>query len=101
MDVPRGCGAEWTAGEFAASHDVYFGTSFADVITAGRPIRWMCCSARAEPVRAMIPPVCWPSGNLLLALSMRSTRRRNNTIFKGDVWSFTGFEPLAYPLANV
>ena len=30
-DVPRDVVLSWTAGEFAATHDVYFGTVFADV----------------------------------------------------------------------
>ncbi len=35
-DVPTDTALSWTPGQFAATHDVYFGKAFADVNTAGR-----------------------------------------------------------------
>jgi len=35
-DVPYDATLSWTAGEFAATHDVYFGTAFEDVNSASR-----------------------------------------------------------------
>ncbi len=35
-DVPRDATLNWTAGQYPATHDVYFGTVFADVNSASR-----------------------------------------------------------------
>jgi hypothetical protein len=65
VDVPRDVALSWTAGEFAASHDVYFGTSFDDVNTAGRANPLGVLASQGQAVRATIPLPArrdWPSG---------------------------------------
>jgi hypothetical protein len=92
-DVIRDVILSWTPGEFADTHNVYLGTDFDDVNNAG----------------AASPLLVGPS------LTTNSFANRlefgrtyfwrvdevnappDNTVFKGDVWSFT-VEPFAYPM---
>ncbi len=100
IDVPRDVTLSWTAGEQAATHDVYFGTAFEDVNDVGRTDpKGVLVSQDHTATRYT------PTG--LLDFSMTYYWRIDevgaapeNTIHKGDVWSFTT-EPFAYPLANI
>ena len=91
-DVLRDVTLSWTPGEFAALHDVYVGDSFEDVNTAtvptdpgldvnsldlgrlefGKTVYWRVDEVNAAP---------------------------DNTVFTGDVWSFT-VEPVGYPITG-
>jgi len=99
-DVMRDVALSWVPGEFAATHDVYFGTSFDDVSAADRsnPLGVLVSQGQADASYD-------PEG--LLALGQTYYWRvdevnaaPDNTIFKGDVWSFTA-EPVAYPIEGV
>ena len=92
-DVLRNADLSWEAGEFAATHDVYVGESFADVDAAteatgsgldvnsfeldrldfGKTYFWRVDEVNGAP---------------------------DNTVFKGEVWSFT-VEPLAIPVETI
>jgi hypothetical protein len=98
-DVPRDVVLGWTAGQFAATHDVYFGAA-ADVVAA---------ATRANPTGVLVSrdrtaPTFAPAG---LAYGRTYYWRvdevnaaPDSTVFKGDVWSFT-VEPYAYPIRSV
>ena len=100
IDVPRDAILSWVAGESAATHDVYFGTTFADVNDAGR----------ANPMDVLVlqdgTAVEYDPENLLEYGQTYYWRvdevnaAPDNTIFKGEVWSFTA-EPFGYPIENV
>ncbi len=94
VDVPRDTALSWTAGRSAATHDVYFGTSFDDVNDAGRADPRGVLSARTRWRPATIRLVCWISANLVLRIDEVGAAP-DNTVHKGDVWSFTT-EPFAY-----
>ena len=103
VDVPWDVALSWTAGEFAASHDVYFGTSFADVNTAGRANPMDVLLSQGQSGTSYDPAPGAPGlafGQTYYWRVDEVNAAPDNTIFKGDVWSFT-VEPLAYPLANV
>ncbi len=99
-DVLRDAVLAWKAGEFAATHDVYFGTEFDDVNDA----------SRANPMGALLSQgqtatTYDPTG--LLGFSQTYYWRVDevnapptNSIFKGEVWSFTT-EAFAYAIETV
>jgi len=99
-DVPRDVTLSWTAGEFAATHDVYFGTVFGDVNEASRAdTRGVLLSQSHgqtsfdfEGVLALGQTYYWRVDEVNAA--------PDYTIFKGEVWSFTT-EPVGYPIANI
>jgi hypothetical protein len=99
-DVVRDVVLGWTAGQFAATHDVYFGTAVADVNAAGRT------SPKSVLVSQAQDAATYDSGSLLDFGKTYYWRvdevnaAPSTTIFKGAVWSFTT-EPYAYPLGNI
>jgi len=99
IDVPREVALGWTAGEFAATHDVYVGTSFEDVNDADR----------ADPRGMLVSQNQVDATYDLTGLTFSQiyywrvdevNAAPDNTIFKGDLWSFTT-ELFAYPVENV
>jgi hypothetical protein len=96
VDVLRNVVLSWSAGQFAATHDVYLGTSFADVNDA----------TRGNPMGALVEQGQEDTTLNVGRLEFGQTyywrvdevnAAPDNTIYKGDVWSFT-VEPYAYPL---
>ncbi|MDI6450628.1 LamG-like jellyroll fold domain-containing protein [Anaerobaca lacustris] len=99
VDVPRDVVLSWDAGDFAAAHDVYFGASFDDVNSAGR----------ANPMGALLSQgqtdTTYDAGSLAFGQTYywrvdEVNAAPDNTIFKGDIWSFT-VEPYVYPISNI
>jgi hypothetical protein len=89
----------WTAGEFAATHNVYLGESFDDVNDASvtDPRGVLLSQGRAE--------TAVDAGRLAFGQTYywrvdEVNGAPDNTVFKGEVWSFA-VEPLAYPIAGV
>jgi len=99
-DVPRDVVLQWKAGEFAAAHDVYFGTSFDDVNTAGRSDPTGVLVSQGQAGTTYAPPARLDFGQTYYWRVDEVNAAPDNTIFKGDVWSFIA-EPLAYPIVNV
>jgi len=98
VDVPTDVVLRWTAGMFAATHDVYVGTSRDDVenATVAEPRGVLVASGRTE---ATFDP-----GRLELEQTYYWRVDEVNappdaTVIKGEVWSFTT-EPVAYPVAQ-
>jgi len=98
-DVPRDVVLGWDAGEFAASHDVYLGTTYADVNDASRanPMDLLPSQGQAAAT--------YDAGRLEFGQTYywridEVNAAPDSTIYKGAVWSFT-VEPLAYEIAGV
>jgi len=99
-NVYRDTDLVWIPGLYAARHDVYLGTVFEDVNSA----------TRADPRGVLIgqnvsTATYDPAGHLELDTTYywrvdEVNGPPDNTIFKGDVWSFTT-EPLVYAIDNI
>ncbi|MGE5296129.1 MAG: LamG-like jellyroll fold domain-containing protein, partial [Solirubrobacterales bacterium] len=99
-DVPVGDALAWTAGEFAALHDVYLGTTFADVNAAGRdnPLGVLVSQDQAEAAYA--PADAFEYGTTYYWRIDEVNAAPDNTIYAGSVWSFTT-ESYGYPIENI
>jgi len=98
-DVPFDTTLSWTPGEFAATHDVYFGKTFADVNDATRTNPKGVLAGQGQTA-AEYEPTALEFGQTYYWRVDEVNKAPDNTIFKGNVWSFTT-EPYAYPLPNV
>ncbi len=99
-DVPLGVTLSWTAGQYAATHDVYFGTDFTDVNDAGRANPRGVLVSQGQTATAYDPPELLDFATVYYWRIDEVNAPPDSTIFKGNVWSFTT-EPLAYPMENV
>ena len=98
-DIPRDVVLSWSPGELAAAHDIYLGTSFDDVNTA----------SRTDPMGLLVSQdhdaTVLEAGRLEFGQTYywrvdEVNAAPDNTIFKGEVWSFA-VEPLAYPIEGI
>jgi len=96
-DVPRDAVLNWTPGEYANTHDVYFGTSFDDVNNATVTVDLtgvyrgrLSDSSYAVPERLDLDETCYWRIDEVNDLDP-------NSPWKGHVWSFTA-EPVAIPI---
>ncbi len=99
-DVPRDTVLSWMPGEFAATHDVYLGTAFDDVNEASRANPTGVLLSQGQAETAYDPAGVFAFGQTYYWRVDEVNAAPDNTIFKGEVWSFTA-EPLAYPIAGV
>ncbi len=99
-DIPRDVVLSWEAGEYAVTHDVYFGTSFDDVNTAGRSNPMGVLLSQGQAGATFDPPGILDFGQTYYWRIDEVNGAPDNTIFKGETWSFTT-EPFAYPVAGV
>ena len=102
-DVTREVVLNWKQGVFADQHDVYFGTSVADV-TAATHLDPM---GPDQTYRARQDAESYAVGERLnfgqtyyWRVDEVNAPPTGNVVFKGDVWSFT-VEPVAYPVENM
>jgi len=100
-DICRDVILSWAPGEYAATHDVYFGTSFEDVNSASRTNDPLGLLVGQDQLDASYDP------NGLLAYGQTYYWRINevnappdSTIYPGEIWSFT-VEPFVYPIMNI
>ncbi len=100
IDIPRDVVLSWTAGKFAASHDVYFGTAFDDVNAASRTNPLGVLVSQGQTAATYDPPGLLEFGTTYYWRVDEVNAAPSTTIFKGDVWSFTA-EPFAYPVQNI
>jgi hypothetical protein len=100
VDVPRDVALGWTPGGFAASHDVYFGTSSDDVADAGRthPLGVLVSEGQADA--AFDPDGLLDYGQTYFWRIDEVNAAPDNTIFKGEIWRFT-VEPYGYPVTPI
>ncbi len=99
-DVPYDVILAWTAGEYAATHDVYFGASFDDVNDASRANPMDVLLSQGQSAAAYDPPGLLEFAQTYYWRIDEVNAAPDNTIFKGAVWSFTA-EPFAYAVPNV
>jgi hypothetical protein len=98
-DVVREIVLQWTPGDLAVTHDVYLGTVFDDVNNASRanPLGVLVSQGQTD---ASYDPGLLDFGITYYWRIDEVNGAPDNTIFRGDVWSFTA-EPYAYPIANI
>jgi len=99
-DVVRDSVLTWKAGDMAATHDVYFGTTLADVNTATRTNPMGILVSKDQTATTFDPPGSLAYGQTYYWRIDEVNAAPSNTIFKGDVWSFTA-EPYGYPIKGV
>ena len=99
-DVPLDTVLAWEAGEFAATHDVYLGAIFEDVNEASRTDDKGVLLSQGQTALFCDPGGAFEYGQTYYWRVDEVNAAPDNTIFKGETWSFT-VEPLAYPIAGV
>ena len=89
----------WTPGEFAVTHDVYFGTSFSSVSDASIANPLDVLVGKGQDA-STFDPAKLDFGTTYFWRVDEVNGAPDNTVYKGDVWSFTT-EPVGYPVTNV
>jgi hypothetical protein len=99
-NTPRDVALGWTAGGLAQKHDVYFGTTFADVnnATVAKPLNVLASQGQTDT--AYQPANALQYGQTYYWRIDEVNAAANPTLFKGDVWSFT-IEPYAAAITNI
>lgn len=99
-DIPQDVMLSWAAGDLAVAHDVYFGTSFADVEAADRGNPLGVLVSEGQTGLTYDPPGLLDFGQSYYWRVDEVNAAPDSTIFKGAVWSFT-VEPFVYPVENI
>ncbi|MEN6428666.1 MAG: LamG-like jellyroll fold domain-containing protein, partial [Phycisphaerales bacterium] len=99
-DVPCDIALSWTAGAYAATHDVYLGTTFDDVNNVGRDNAGDLLVSQDQEATEYDPENPLDYGQTYYWRVDEVNAAPDNTIFKGTVWSFTT-EPYGYPMTGV
>jgi len=99
-DVPPDTVLEWMASRTAATHDVYFGTSFEDVNTASRDNPLGVLTSENQSATTFNPDGVLEFSTTYYWRIDEVNAAPDNTIFKGNVWSFIA-EPVSYPIENI
>jgi len=99
-DLLRDVATSWIAGDTAATHDVYFGTNFADVNTASRTDPKGVLVSQDQTDASYDPEGLLDYGQTYYWRVDEVNGAPDYTIFKGEVWNFT-VETFAYPVQNV
>ncbi len=99
-DVPGDVTLSWTQGEFAATHDVYFGTAFEDVRDATRHTPLGVLVSQDQTATTYDPESVLEFGRTYYWRVDEVNGPPDNTIFQGAVWRFTA-EPFSYPVDSV
>ena len=99
-DVPRDATLSWTAGQYPATHDVYFGATFADVNAASRTNPKAVLVSQGQTATTFDPAGVFAYGQTYYWRVDEVNTSADATIFKGGVWSFTA-EPYGYTVKPV
>ncbi|MBN1359140.1 MAG: hypothetical protein JW993_01040, partial [Sedimentisphaerales bacterium] len=99
-DVRRDAVLTWMPGLPAATHDVYFDTSFEDVNSASRTNPLGVLVSESQPAAAYDPEGLLAFGRTYYWRIDEVNTPPDSTIFKGQTWSFE-VEPVAYPVENI
>jgi hypothetical protein len=100
VDVPVDAALTWTPGAFAASHDVYLGTTFADVNTATRTDEKGILASKGQTATTFTPVAALDYDKTYYWRIDEVNTAPDNKVFKGAVWSFTA-ESYGYPIQPV
>jgi hypothetical protein len=84
----------------ARTHDAYLGTAFADVNTASRASGKGVLASQGQAETTFDPASLFDFGQTYYWRIDEVNAAPDNTIFKGDIWSFTT-EPYGYPVQPV
>jgi hypothetical protein len=89
----------WTPGEFANTHDVYFGTNLDDLRNATKN------SPEYKTTKSLgdenyAPGILELGTNYYWRIDEVNAPPKQSTVFRGEVWQFTT-EPIGYPITNV
>ncbi len=99
-DVPRDATLNWTGTQYPSTHDVYFGTTSADVNAAGRTNAKGLLASQGQTDTTFDPPGVFAYGQTYYWRIDEVNKSPDGTIYKGPVWSFTA-EPYGYPITSV
>jgi regulation of enolase protein 1 (concanavalin A-like superfamily) len=88
----------WTPGAYAATHNVYLGTSLADVNTADATKPQLVSQGQTETTYKVSTPLEY--GKTYYWRVDEVNAPPSTAVAKGDVWSFT-VEPYTYPITSV
>jgi len=99
-DVPTDVILSWDPGAFAASHDVYFGTTFDDVNDATRGDPRGVLVSQGQTAASYDPPGVLDYGQTYYWRIDEVNAPPNSTIFKGQIWWFAA-EPVGYPIESI
>jgi hypothetical protein len=99
-DVVRETDLKWIPGQYAASHDVYLGTSLDDVTNATRANPLGVLAKQALDVNSFDPAGRFEFGTTYYWRVDEVNAAPTSTIFTGSVWSFT-VEPYSYEVTGV
>jgi len=99
-DVLRDVALSWTPGEFAATHDVYFGTSLVDVNAASSTNPPGVLAGAGQDANTFDPAGLLEFGRTYYWRVDEVNAAPDTTVFKGKVWSFTA-ETYAFPVTNI
>jgi len=100
VELPREVTLTWSPGEFAATHDVYLGTSFDDVTLASRDNPLEVLVSQGQVGATYTSPVRLKFGETYYWRVDEVNAPPDSTIFSGDVWSFT-VEPFVYAITGI
>jgi hypothetical protein len=98
-DVPRDATLNWVAGQYPTTHDVYFGTTAADVNNASRTNTGLLVS-QGQTDTSFDPAGVFAYGQTYYWRIDEVNKSADGTVYKGGVWSFTA-EPYGYPITGV
>jgi len=99
-DVAPDAALSWESGKFAASHDVYLGTSYDDVNDAGRNDPMDVLVSQGQGATVYQPDTVLDFEQTYYWRVDEVNGAPDNTVFQGGIWSFT-VEPFAYTVADV
>ena len=99
-DVPRDTVLGWTPGEFADTHNVYFGTVFDDINAADTTNPLDVLVGQSQDANTYDPTERLELGQTYYWRVDEVNAPPDYTVFRGDVWSFT-IEPYARPIENI
>ncbi len=99
-DVRQDVVMSWAPGEFADTHDIYFGTVYDDVSGASRTNPLGVLVGPNQDANTYDPENLLEFGQTYYWRVDEVSAPPDSTIFKGMVWSFTA-KPFAYPVENI
>jgi len=99
-DVPRNTVLGWIPGESAATHNIYFGTGWADVNSASTVNALDVLVSEGQTDSSFIPAHRLVYGQTYYWRVDEVNDAPDYTVTKGKVWSFT-VEPYAYPIEMI
>jgi len=100
IDVLRDIGLAWNAGEFAVSHNVYFGTNFDDVNAAHVANPLDVLVSEGQDANSYDPEGLLDFGQTYHWRVDEVNGAPDRTVIQGEVWSFE-VEPFSYPIEGI